>query len=378
MPDFKNLYLAAGLTLTFVFQPIYAHCNDNITSKVQQIIDLDREKYHIPGIEVSIICPGESTPRDFVSGYTTLEQSAALKPDNLFQIGSETKSFIAALILLWEAEGKLSIDDSVSEYLSDLPQSWQNITIRQLLNHTSGIYNYTDVLDKKVRQGDFDFNQQWTSEELVNLVTEEPLYFEPGAGWHYSNTNYVLAGLIIEQVSGSELTGQLKARLIEPLQLQDTFYLPASYSPQIMERMAHGYSDRGYFPDEPKDITDFSHSWTNAAGGMVATSHDTALWIKALAQGYILPPTQMQELMTTINATLPNKLKVQYGLGIIHDDKTFGEEAWWHSGGTLGFSSLMIWLKSSDVILTVNISHYAKGEDLYLIAQELADALHKS
>ncbi|WED42854.1 serine hydrolase domain-containing protein [Legionella cardiaca] len=351
---------------------VFATCSENLNEGIQTIIERDRLQYKIPGIEVSISCSDEDIPHDFVSGTTTIDGSISIRPDHLFQIGSETKSFIAAIILQLEEEGALSIHDPVGNYLEDMPITWQNVTIQQLLNHSSGIVNYTDVLDVMGHEPDFDFLKSWSSRELINLVLEKPLYFSPGTGWHYSNTNYVLAGMVIEKITGRPIEETITNKIITPLQLTNTYYLSSLYNDDMLQRMAHGYSDRGYFPDEPKDITGTNISWANTAGAMIANSHDMAIWFRHLMNGSVLASAQMDELMTVVDATLPNTAqKIDYGLGVVHDFDTFSEEAWWHSGGTLGYSALMVWLKEENIVITANLNHVTATRDSYELMKHL-------
>lgn len=384
----KILNMHATLTLLiasiFVTYNAYADCSKDIRQGIQDILDKDRLTYQIPGMEVTISYPGENSTLDFVSGTTTLSTNIPVQRDNLFQIGSETKSFIAVILLQLEAEGLLSINDKIGKWLPQVASDWKEITIKQLLNHTSGIFNYTEVLDEMVHNDkNLDLKKQWTSYELINLVINKPSYFKPGAGWHYSNTNYVLAGMIIENATGKSVNDEIKTRLTEPLQLTNTYYLPHLYSEQIMQRMMHGYSSRGYFPNEPKDVTDTNNSWANAAGAIVSTSHDMAIWFKKLSSGALLPAKQMNELMTLVDKSNGQPLPITtnqagYGLGVMHDFDTFGNETWWHSGGTLGYSSLMVWLKCSDIVITANINHLSSTRDIYALTKDLASYIQKS
>ena len=198
--SFFNFGSLALYLLFSLFQQSYAKtCIEN-KDLLQKTINSDQSKYKIPGVEVSILCPGESSPLDFVSGTTTINGARAVTPNHLFQIGSETKSFVATIILQLEQEGALNINDPIQKYLDNLPDAWQNISIKQLLNHTSGIYNYTDVLiETGKKDGSLDLQKQWSNNELLELVFAKPLYFSPGTDWHYSNSNYILAGQIIEK-----------------------------------------------------------------------------------------------------------------------------------------------------------------------------------
>jgi len=351
------------LLLTWIagVEPSYAAPSQYINNSIQRIIDEDRTKYDIPGVEVSISFPGENLPRDFVSGTTTINGSILVKPDHLFQIGSETKSFIATIILQLEAEGLLSIDDPISKWLKQLPDAWKKITIRQLLNHTSGIFNVTEADEFWEVEKNSNFKKQWTPDELVNLVINKAPYFDSGKGWHYSNTNYMLAGMIIRTVTGKSVEETMQVRLLDPLLLSNTYYLSRAYNEDILLRMAHGYSDR--FSAETQDVTDSNMSMADAAGAMISTSHDSAIWLRVLLTTYsVLPEKQRNELTSIVDYDNGQPLSTEskksgYGLGVGRDFDSYGNEVWYHDGGTLGYLSKMLWVKCNDIVVTTIINH---------------------
>lgn len=362
----NNIWLVFLILMVSIFatQISYAECDHNINKGIQKIIDATRMKYQIPGVQVSISCPGEEHSRDFVSGSTTMDGVTPIKPDHLFQIGSETKSFIAAIILQLEAEGWLSIYHPVGKYLQNIPDSWKKITIRQLLNHTSGIFNYTETDEFLSIEKSSDFKKQWVPEELIKLIINKKPYFEPGMGFHYSNTNYVLAGMIIRAVTGKSVEEEIKSRLLDPSHLSNTYYLPRTYNEDIMQRMAHGYFKLANSPSI--DVTDYNMSMADAAGAIISTSRDTAIWLRQLlTTDSILPDRQRNEMMNLVDEDngqpLPNTSnKIGYGLGIEHGfiSDSSGGEIWTHGGGTMGYISNMIWLKCNNVVITtiINIS----------------------
>ena len=375
--------------MSIIFSPVtFAICSKEFNANIQHILDQDRLNYQIPGLQVSILCPGEKSPHDFVSGFTTLDHHEKIKNDTWFQIGSETKSFIAAIILKLEANNLVSINDEIGMYLTDIPSRWKHITIKQLLNHTSGIYHYTDNLLEMMHENEkYDLKKQWTAKELITIAANEPDYFLPGQGWHYSNTNLVLTGLIIESVTGKSISDVMTELLLIPIGLLNTHYLPVSYSPDVMQHMAHGYSNFGIFSNEPKDITDSNFSWSNSANSNVSTSHDIAIWFNQLTNGSILPKKQMNELMELVNQQNGQPIPISldaggYALALMHDYHTFNEESWWHSGGTLGFCSFMINLKNSNFILTANANMVNSDEimkrHLYLIVKDLVGYIQRS
>lgn len=175
-----------------------------INNGIQKIIDDDRVKYDIPGVEVSISFPNEASPRNFVSGTTTINGATLIKADTLFQIGSETKSFTAITLLQLEAEKLLSLDDQIGKWLPHIPHTWKKATIRQLLNHTSGIFNYVEA-DEFWDAEYKNLKRVWTDKELIHFALHKKPYFLPGQGWHYSNTNYVLAGMIIKAATDNTI-----------------------------------------------------------------------------------------------------------------------------------------------------------------------------
>jgi D-alanyl-D-alanine carboxypeptidase len=367
----NNIFLVFLMFIATIFymQFSYAECGQNINEGIQKIIDQDRIKFKIPGIQVSISCPGENTPRNFVSGTTTQEKTIPVKPDNLFQIGSETKSFTATIILKLEANGLLSINDPIGKWLPQYP-AWKNITIKQLLNHTSGVVDYFDTDEFTNTETETNFQKQWSSEELVNLVINVSPYFAPGQGFHYSNTNYVLAGMIISVITGKSVEEEMQTLLFEPLLLSNTYYLPFPYSNDIMQRMAHGY-----YPvkiHEPyEDSTDYNMSEADAAGAIVSTSEDTAIWLKKLFTSNVLPEKQRNEMMTLVDMDNGQPIaraskKSGYGLGILRHVVISGVEIWGHDGSTFGYNSNMFLLKCNNVYITtiINLRDEHKSSNL--------------
>jgi len=336
---------------------------------------------------MSLICSDSLQPRDFVSGHIKMDSNTSVNPDHLFQVGSETKSFIAAILLQLDTESTVSLTDKIEKWLPLIPEHWHGITITQLLNHTSGIYDYTDELIELFLKNQIEINKQWTAQELLSVIKEKKSYFDPGKGWHYSNTNYVLAGMIIEAATGKTLLNEMNDRLIYPSGLMNTYYASAAYSHDILKRMAHGYSKTGLFLNEPKDITEINASLLNAAGANISTAHDMSLWFKKLMKGDLLNQAQLTKLMSLVDMNngqpIPNASDVPgYGLAVTHDQATFNEETWWHSGGTLGYSSLMIWLKCNDIIITINInditSFIPEKRNIFILAKDVVSYIQKS
>lgn len=243
-----------------------------------------------------------------------------------FRIASVTKSFTATVVLKLVAERKISLDDTVDKWLPGLVRANGNdgrkITVRQLLQHTSGLREY--ALDPRVQS---EPRRDWKHEELIAMATEQPPLSEPGDEWHYSNANYILAGMIVEKATGHSFTHELKRRIIKPLKLRHTS-MPAT---RAMPRpYAHGYF--GSFGDVSTEISP-SSGWTS--GGMISTVDDVARFHRALFTGRLLPKAQQRQLTETRHV-VDEGLEQDYGLGVTKMRLACGD-AWGHDGGWPGY-----------------------------------------
>jgi CubicO group peptidase (beta-lactamase class C family) len=228
----------------------------------------------------------------FAKGYgrANLELAAPVNARTVFRIGSLTKQFTAAGVLLLAEQGKLNIDDRLSSYLPNFPRA-DEVTLRDLLNHTSGIHNFTEgpVIDKISTSGA-------TVKELVtDIASQSPLYdFEPGKGWWYSNSNYALLGAVIEKVSGESWGAFMKAEIFDKLGMADT---AADNARDVVPGRASGYSLIGGAAGKFRnaDFTDMSVPY--AAGALRSTALDMARWNAALFGGQLLKPVSLKEML---------------------------------------------------------------------------------
>ena len=352
----------------------FAACGPLLNETVQKTIDATKVKYDLPGIQVSVWCPGENQTRDFVTGTKIKNGNDSIKADTLFQVGSETKSFIATIILQLEAEGFLSIEDPIGKWLPQLPDSWKSVTIKQLLNHTSGLPNYNNdlVFYSAIFQNP---KKQWTPDELLSFAINKPLHHEPGKGWDYSNTNYIVAGMIIRTVTNMSIDEEIQTRLLIPLNLSNTYYLPYSYNANILQRIAHGYLSSA---NPPRDVTEVNMSVADSAGALVSTSHDIAIWFKTFLSGSLLPAAQFKELNTLVDEQTGQPFvstksgDIGWGLGVKYiNDESGGY--WLHAGETIGYSAVMAWLKCEDIIITISTNSSTQE---YNVLNELLSNLH--
>ncbi|WP_186786205.1 serine hydrolase domain-containing protein [Paenibacillus agilis] len=316
-----------------------------VNSSVKQVIDRLANHKNIPGIIAAGMKNGERWA--YASGEASIYDTRQVKADFHFRIGSVTKTFVATVILQLAEEGKLHLDDSVEKWLPGVVQGngydGSKITIRQLLNHTSGIANYTSVsfIRDSIVKNPY---HGYTPEELVRKGLAEAPLFAPGTNWSYSNTNYILAGLIIKQVTGETYAEQIKKRIIEPLQLNETSIpLSSSYIPD-----QHA---RGYFKENGKfiDMTELNPSWGDAAGDMISTTADLNTFFSTLLGGKLLKAESLQQMLTGVDTPVG-----KYGLGIYETKLASGNSIWGHSGGIHGFATIAGGLVGGDHVLAMS------------------------
>ncbi|MDR3476589.1 MAG: serine hydrolase [Gammaproteobacteria bacterium] len=304
----------------------------------------------MPATTVSIKFLNDPKIYNFYSGTVMLNSFQDVTSHHLFQLGSVTKTYISAVLLQLEAEGKLTIDSPIGQWFPEYPR-WSKITVKQLLNMTSGIYNFTKMIDL-MKMSPADRLKQWQPNELVNVAYEHTDYFPPGKAWQYSNTNYVLAGMIIERVTNQPLATVLQERLLSKLHLTHTYFLPYPYPDTILQRMVRGYRDK-------VDITQFNMSSYGAAGAMIANSEDVIHWTNALFNGTVLKPQQLTEFMTTVpfQDQPPKPAGSRYGLGIYLTNIPQLGDVWWYSGVTDGYISMLAWIPNKKTFIAANIDH---------------------
>ncbi|MEE1753640.1 serine hydrolase domain-containing protein [Streptomyces sp. SP18CS02] len=284
-------------------------------------------------------------------------------PQDRYRVGSITKTFVATVLLQLEAEGRLDLDDPVERWLPGVVRGnghdGRKITLRQLLNHTSGVYNVTadPGFQKKVFGPDFLRHRYdtWTPGQLVALaMTHEP-DFAPGTDWRYSNTNYVLAGMVVEKAAGRPYAKEVERRILKPLKLRATS-LPGTDA-RMPSPSGRAYSTLGVQGPEAKihDVTELNPSIAGAAGEMISNSADLQRFVQALMKGRLLPPRQMKELTDTV-ATGDEGSPTRYGLGLMSQKLSCGKEVWGHTGGIHGSGSGMMTTRDGRHSLALNVN----------------------
>ncbi|MCP2204853.1 serine hydrolase domain-containing protein [Lentzea flava] len=263
------------------------------------------------------------------SGAAELNTTTPVPHNGSFRIGSITKPFVATVVLQLAGEGKVELDAPVARYLPDLLPG-KDITVREILQHTSGLFSYTRALPLSPDGFEPIRDKHWEASELVAIAAERPLNFPPGTKWEYSNTNYIVAGLLIEKLTGRSYADEIERRILKPLRLNGT-YLPGD-SQDIRGPHAHAYWTAN---GEPSDITHINPSVTGASGEIVSTTRDLDTFVVALTSGKLLKPAQQAELTRT------TEVSPGYGLGI-KVMTVCGKQVWGHGGGIPGFSSELL------------------------------------
>ncbi|MFJ8533394.1 serine hydrolase domain-containing protein [Streptomyces sp. NPDC093591] len=300
------------------------------------------------------------------AGVGNLKTGKPRSADDRYRVGSITKTFVATVLLQLEAEGRLSLDDTVEKWLPGLVRGnghdGSRITLRQLLNHTSGIFNYTADEDFGrtyfLKDGFFEHRYDTKKpEELVALAMTHKPDFEPGTSWNYSNTNFVLAGMVIEKATGRPYGDAIRDRIIKPLHLTATS-IPGTRV-TVPQPSSRAYSKLAETATGPTyDVTKINPSIAYAAGEMISNSTDLNSFYSALLRGRLLPREQLAEMTTTV----PVNEATGYGLGLMKTKLSCDVTVWGHAGGIHGSISEAITTKDGRKSLAFNLNGDWSGD----------------
>jgi D-alanyl-D-alanine carboxypeptidase len=280
------------------------------------------------------------------SGVVELGRPARPFAGGQYRVGSITKTFVATVVLQLAGERRLSIDDTLERWLPGAIANGSRITIRNLLQHTSGIFDYTDILFGSIEDVLRARYRTFRPEELVAMAAGRPPVFEPGTSWAYSNTNYVLLGLIVRKVTGRAYGREVARRILQPLGLHGT-EVPGTDT-TIDGPHAHGYEPIEQNGEPvPLDFTDLNPSMAYSAGEIVSTTADLNRFYRTLLSGRLLRRAQLTEMLTPVG-------EIGYGLGIYQQPLPGGPTLWGHTGGIMGFISFSF--STSDAATQLSIS----------------------
>ncbi|MBV8070868.1 MAG: beta-lactamase family protein [Acidobacteriaceae bacterium] len=309
---------------------------ENVTSVLDQKIGALRESFGVPSVSVAVVRGGQLFYAK-AFGQATLAGEIAASTSTRYAVGSISKQFTAAAILLEQEKGKLSLGDKVSKYLPDLTRA-DEVTIRNLLSHTSGYEDYApqDYLIP-------EWTKPTTPSEIMNHWAKKPLNFDPGTQWQYSNTNYVIAGAILEKVSGQPLLSFLKTNFFDPLGM-------ASAGDCEVHSPADASAYTRYALGPPRPVAREANGWYFAAGELCMTPSDLAKWDIAFLQKRILAAASYDEF--TREVKLKDGSGTHYALGLQVGDQ-HGTPALFHGGEVSGFLALNTLFPAKDIGIVV-------------------------
>ncbi|MBV8206688.1 MAG: beta-lactamase family protein [Acidobacteria bacterium] len=311
-----------------------------------------------------LVAQGDQVVFEKSYGYANEEWKLPNTADSKFRLGSITKQFTAACILLLEERGKLKVDDPVKKYVPDAPPAWDKITIFQVLTHTSGIPSFTEFKDY--------MDWQLTAnppEKLIARFRDKPLDFEPGTKWQYSNSGYALLGYVVEKASGVTYQQFLQDNIFAPLHMADSGYDSNS---AIIPHRAAGYTR------EKETLVNAGYvdmSVPYSAGALYSTTHDLLRWEQGLFGGRLLSAASLKKMLTSVTEAGNPAVtaKSDYGLGLFIR-KVNGRTQISHGGGIQGFNTQLAYWPDEKLTIVVlsNVNGAAPGQ----ISQEIAREIH--
>jgi len=291
-----------------------------------------------PGLTALIYKDGDIIYRK-AFGMANMELQVAMKPESVIEIGSITKQFTAVSILMLAEQGKLSIDDEITKFISDYPTNGKTITVHHLLNHTSGIKSYTGMPNF------IDFaREDHSPEDIIDFFKNEPMDFDPGEKYLYNNSGYILLGYIIEKVSGQSYPDFIADNIFNPLQMNNSYY---GSKTKLIQNRAEGYSpaEGGWQKALPLSMT-----WPYAAGALMSNVDDMLLWHKAIHNNTLIKAESRAKAFT--NTTLNNNDPTNYGYGWAINEIN-GTSSIEHGGGIFGYTTAGIYVPDENVYVIV-------------------------
>jgi len=302
-----------------------------IQNNIQAVLDSIIQKTHVPGLVAGVWAPNEGVDFVYSAGVSNIEKNTPMDAEMIFRIASNTKTITITVLLQLVDEELISIDDPLSDYLPDFPRA-DEVTIEMLANMRSGIFSFTEseeygtiVITNPTKT--------WTADELINIAAGQPYYFDPGTGFHYSNSNTAIIGKIIEILTGNSLEYNIRTRIFDPLKLIKTVYLVGGT--QIPGYHSSAYYAGEYDPTLPDLSEYFDNSYAGAAGGAISDIFELKTYAEALVGGQYISPELQQKRIDCHEISSSTKLK--YGMGIFEYKGFYG-----HNGAMFGYTSLMV------------------------------------
>jgi len=329
-----------GAPFTFLLAlaaPLTAQAQD-LAAKIDAAVDKHMQRPTAVGLSVGVALRGAVVAKGY--GLADAEFDVPANADTAFRIGSITKQFTAALVLRLIEQGKVSLDDPLAKHVPDFPTAGKTVTVRQLLDHTSGIKSYTSLGAAWEKTQPLEL----THDELLGLVAGKPFDFEPGTDWRYNNTGYYLLGVLLEKVTGKPYAQLIQDEIAGPLGLGRTRYDSNS---DLIKNRAQGYEHRDgkLGNDAPLGL-----SQPGAAGALLSTGGDLVRWSTALCDGKVISNDSYARMTQT--TVLPNGRDTRYAFGLGRDQFA-GKARIHHGGGINGFNSFLFWLPEAGLHVAV-------------------------
>jgi D-alanyl-D-alanine carboxypeptidase len=368
--------LSAALSLLCSGYAAAATSGDS-TAKVAAQLKADLQDYlktrskpeHISAVSVSVSLPNRRFI-DVAAGTTAYGGGEPVTPSNLFQIGSNTKAFTAVLAMKLEAQHKLAVNDTLGKWLPQYA-AWKAATIHKLLDMTTGIptYDNEQTFQKALS---LDPYHDYSARQLVSYVpSSSPLKHE----WLYSNTGYILTQMIEEKATGRSYTDLVRDEVIAPTGIADIYYYPNIYPEELRSRTVAGYFDNdeadnaGLAPMLGKNQRDYSLSWAQAAGAIVATPHAMAAWARELYQGSVLTPAERTRMETLVSLKTADPMTEPtpsdsrgFGLGVAKMYMPGLGSFWFYEGMTLGYRMVHAYFPKENVVIAIGLNSQPRGD----------------
>ncbi len=317
---------------------IAASVSTAAADEIDDLINAQIKKRNIPGLSIAVIRDGKLI-RAAGYGLANIELNVAATKDTVYEIGSISKQFTSEAVMLLVEDGKIDLDDAINKYLpANAPDTWRSVTVRNLLNHTSGIKDWTELKD-------FSYRREYTSEEFVDLVKGPPLQFAPNANWAYSNTGLPLLGIIVEKVSGMPFETFVTKRIFTPLGFPT---LRFRHQGEIVANRASGYQvkDGKITTGEP-----FRPRVIAPSGGAMASAVDLAGWFTAVLEGKLLKQASLEQMLAPVK--LADGRSVTHGFAFFTDSFN-GRKMIFHHGSTVGgFGSVVRYYPSERLTIAI-------------------------
>ena len=320
-------------------------------AEIDEIVEQTMQQYNVPGFAVGVWRNGKQYVAEY--GVADLADDRPFVATDHVRIASNTKTYTGTAVLQLVDQKKLALDDTLSEYVSGVPNGDQ-ITVEQLLNMTAGTYDYTqdDAFNAELTA---DPTMEFTTEDLMAILARHDAAFAPGTSWMYSDTNYAMLGLIVEEVTGRPIGEVITEEIVDRLELRRTSY---PTSTEVPNPRAVGYLWSPTPGSELRDVTPFNPDVAGAAGAMISTLPELETWSREVADGTLLKPATQRARLQFVDTGLSPNWDIGYGLGAMSWNGFVG-----HNGAIYGYNSAMFSLPKKDatIIVVSNASNNFEG-----------------